>query len=110
MILMHCFFKKVNSDSEKKSGSQFTSTPLLIKQVVTTDKNLEHNKAINRKQQAVNGFSATNPDRIKQLESHPPKGNWCRFNLTYIRASEIFNYQKLLNYYQLFKSRLLLFD
>ena len=44
-------------------------------------------KAINRKRQAVNGFSA--PDPIKQLENRPPKGNWRRFNSMDTRATEI---------------------
>ena len=53
------FFKKVNSDSEKKSDSQSKSTPPLIKQAVATDKTSQDGKATHRKQQAVNGFSAT---------------------------------------------------
>ena len=73
---MHRFFKKMNSGSEKKSDSQSTSTPSLIKHVVTTDKNSHDGKAANRKQQTVNGFSATkNSECIKQLESRPPEGN-----------------------------------
>ena len=47
---------------------------MVVKQVVTTDKNLHDGKATNRKQQSVNGLPTTkNPDRIKQLESCPLK-------------------------------------
>lgn len=44
-------------------------------------------KAINRKRQAVNGFSA--PDPIKQLENRQPKGNRRRFDSMDTRATEI---------------------
>ena len=73
-----------------KSDSTSTSTPPLVEQVVTTDKNLQDSKATNKKRQAVNGFSATtNPDCIKQLGSCPPKDNWCHFDSMDIRATEI---------------------
>ena len=87
---MHRFFKKVSFSLENKSYSQSTSTPPLIKKVVTTDKNSQHGKATNRQRQALNRFSAIkNPDRIEQLENHPPKGNRRRFGSMDIRATEI---------------------
>lgn len=89
---MHRFFQKVNSKSERKSDSKSTSTPL-IKQVMTTDKNLQDHKAPNRKRQAVNGFSATkNSDHIKQLESRPPKGNWHPFDSMDIKPLKLLKY------------------
>ena len=89
---MHRFFQKVNSKSERKSDSKSTSTPL-IKQVMTTDKNLQDHKAPNRKRQAVNGFSAPKyPDCIMQLESRPPKGTWHPFDSMDIKPLKLLKY------------------
>ena len=68
------------------------------KAVVTTDKNSQDGKATNRKQQSVNGLPTTkNPDRIKQLESCPPKNNWHLFDSMDIRATEIIQTWKQVN-------------